>query len=244
MPNALPSSPTGQYRCRVALNLYKSAQCKNLVTQAAAGRCARVLSHDSGEGAVELCLCEDDYSGWLPATQVSQLESADSSYEPTFLSRVEIERKIPQVIAFTFAAMECPNEYLWGGTIAPNYDCSGLMQAAFAASGIWLPRDSYQQADFTERIAVEALQPGDLIFFQKSTRVSHVALYLGEGKYIHSSGQEIGRNGIGIDELSEQGDAVSRAYFQRFWGAGRVTRCYPASMHSKLTRIYGHFDLD
>jgi cell wall-associated NlpC family hydrolase len=229
MPNALPFSPTEQYRCRSNLNLYKSAQGENLVTQASVGRYLRVLSPMEGEGAVKVCLCEDDYSGWLPDVQLSQLEEATVPYQQTFLSRVEIERQIPKIIAFTFAAMECPNEYLWGGTVAPNYDCSGLMQAAFADAGIWLPRDSYQQADFTTPIAVEELLPGDLIFFKKSTRVSHVGLYLGEARYIHSSGKEMGRNGIGIDELSDGADAVSRAYYQQFWSAGRVMRCYESS---------------
>ncbi|MDY6782006.1 MAG: C40 family peptidase [Cyanobacteriota bacterium] len=226
MSNALPPSPTGQYRCRSNLNLYKSSRCENLVTQAAAGRYLRVLSSDTGEGAAEVRLCEDDYGGWLVEEQLSQLEETAVPYQPALLSRVEIEQHIPKIIAFAFAAMDCPNEYLWGGTVAPNYDCSGLMQAAFAASGIWLPRDSYQQADFTERIAVEELQAGDLIFFKKSTRVSHVALCLGENQYIHSSGKEIGRNGIGINVLSDGENAVSRAYYQRFWGAGRVMRCY------------------
>lgn len=222
----LPPSPTGEYRCLSDLNLYKSPQCEGLVTQAAVGRHLRLLASNLSEGAVEVCLCEDGYRGWLPGAHLEQLEVAATRYQPTLVSRPKIESQLPKIIAFTFAAMECPNYYLWGGTVAPNYDCSGLMQAAFAASGIWLPRDSYQQADFTQRVSIEELLPGDLIFFQKTTRVSHVALYLGEGKYIHSSGKESGRNGIGIDELSANGDAVSRAYYDQFWGAGRVMKIY------------------
>jgi len=121
--------------------------------------------------------------------------------------------------------MEVPNYYLWGGTVAPNYDCSGLIQAAFAASGIWLPRDSYQQEAFTQRVSREELLTGDLIFFG-TEKVNHVALYLGEGRYIHSSGKEIGRNGIAIDLLSEDGDEVSQNYYRKLWSFGRVMSNY------------------
>jgi NlpC/P60 family/Bacterial dipeptidyl-peptidase Sh3 domain len=228
----LPPSKTEEYRCRTDLNLYQSPEGEGLVTQAAAGRHLRLLSANAVEGAVEVCLCEDGYCGWLLGAQLGHLEPAPTPYQPTLFSRTEIEQQLPNIIAFTLAAMQCPNDYFWGGTVAPNYDCSGLMQAAFAASGIWLPRDSYQQADFTQRIALEELLPGDLIFFQKTSRVSHVALYLGDGKYIHSSGKEMGRNGIGIDELSSNGDAVSRAYYQQLWGAGRVMESYSRSQES------------
>ena len=99
--------------------------------------------------------------------------------------------------------MQQPNYYLWGGTVAPNYDCSGLMQAAFKSVGVWLPRDAYQQEAFTQSISFEELLAGDLVFFGSDEKATHVGLYLGEGCYIHSSGQKQGRNGIGIDKLSE-----------------------------------------
>jgi cell wall-associated NlpC family hydrolase len=100
------------------------------------------------------------------------------------------------------------------------------MQAAFASTGIWLPRDSYQQQAFTQRIAIEELAPGDLVFFGTPEKVNHVGLYLGAGRYIHSSGKEMGRNGIGVDVLSEQGDEVSRSYYQKLHSCGRVMASY------------------
>ncbi|MFO0173096.1 MAG: C40 family peptidase, partial [Aphanizomenon sp.] len=118
------------------------------------------------------------------------------------------------------------NYYLWGGTVAPNYDCSGLMQAAFKSVCIWLPRDAYQQEAFTQPVDITELQLGDLIFFGTPHKATHVGLYLGDGYYIHSSGKDQGRNGIGIDQLSEQGDKVSLAYYQQLRGAGRVVNSY------------------
>jgi cell wall-associated NlpC family hydrolase len=133
---------------------------------------------------------------------------------------------LPQVIEFAQAAMAVPNEYLWGGTVAPNYDCSGLVQSAFMAAGIQLPRDSYQQEDFTQHIDRADLQPGDLVFFGTPKRTSHVALYIGDGRYIHSSGKDQGRNGIGIDSLDDLSDPVSASYHALLRCFGRVVKSY------------------
>ncbi len=221
----LPPSESGEYLCRVDLPLYDKPNCQELATQAAAGRLLHVLSSEPINQALEVRLCEDGYLAWMPIDQIRELEPSPKVYQAIAFSRAEIETHILSVIAFTQAAMTVANYYLWGGTVAPNYDCSGLMQAAFAASGIWLPRDSYQQEAFTQKILLEELLPGDLIFFG-TKKVDHVALYLGEGYYIHSSGKEMGRNGIAIDPLSDQGDEVSRSYYQRLWSCGRVMSSY------------------
>ncbi|WP_013325259.1 C40 family peptidase [Gloeothece verrucosa] len=223
--NDLPPSPNGQYCTQNNLDLYNSPNCQELATQAAKGRYLRLLWQPTTENVIQVQLCEDDYLAWLPLHQLSALLPAKVPYQALALSRHEIEKRLPDVMAFTQAAYQTPNYYLWGGTVAPNYDCSGLIQAAFAASNIWLPRDSYQQEAFTARISQEELILGDLIFFGDQ-RVNHVALYLGEGYYIHSSGKEKGRNGIGIDQLRGDGDEVSRAYYQKLWSFGRVMSNY------------------
>ena len=219
-------SLTGEYQSLVNLNLYDSLSCTSLATQAAAGRHLQILSTTPVDDAVEARLCEDGYSAWLLKKDLQHLEPAKTAYSAIAISSSEIQARIPAVMAFTQKAMQQDNYYLWGGTVAPNYDCSGLMQAAFASVGIWLPRDSYQQEAFTQFISLEQLQPGDLIFFGTPQKTTHVALYLGEGRYIHSSGKEIGRNGIGIDQLSEHGDQVSRSYYQQLRRAGRVVASY------------------
>ena len=219
-------SDSGEYCCRIDLDLYDSPSCEVLATQAAAGRRLQLLEANPLNHAIAVRLWEDGYTAWLPLDKLAELEPSAEPYQAIALSRTEIEQRIPAIIAFANAAMEQPNYYLWGGTVGPNYDCSGLIQAAFSASGIWLPRDSCQQAAFTQRIPVGELLPGDLIFFAKQNRVNHVALSLGEGYYIHSSGKEMGRNGIGIDQLSEQGYEVSRAYYRQLWGCGRLISSY------------------
>jgi hypothetical protein len=214
-----------EYQCLTNLNLYDSPSGDRLATQAAAGRHLRVLSLSENLDAISVCLCEDGYSGWLSLADIRELEIATTFYDVLALSEAEIRTRIPEVITFTQKAMQVPNYYLWGGTVEPNYDCSGLMQAAFADSGIWLPRDAYQQEAFTQLIAIEDVLPGDLVFFgvQKAT---HVGLYLRDGRYIHSSGQQMGRNGIAIDRLSEQGDEISQSYYRQLRCYGRVVKSY------------------
>lgn len=223
---ALVAGQPLEYQCHANLNLYDSPAIERLATQAVAGRQLRILPTVQETSALLVQLCEDDYQAWLPTEDVDLLENAETPYRAVTLSEAEIRSRLPQVIAYTQRAMAQSNHYLWGGTVGPNYDCSGLMQTAFAVAGIWLPRDAYQQEAFVQPIALEQIQPGDLVFFGSSERATHVGLWLGEGCYIHSSGKDQGRNGIGIDVLSSQGDAVSQAYYRQYRGAGRVVASY------------------
>ncbi|WP_404784246.1 C40 family peptidase [Altericista sp. CCNU0014] len=219
------------------LNLYDSPALNALATQAQAGRQLRFQSVGAAEEGVALpmVLCEDDYPGWMGRSDLAALQPATAAYVPSSLSLAEIQARIPLAIAFARAAMAQPNCYLWGGTLGPNYDCSGLVQHAFSTQGIWLPRDAYQQEAFVERIEnpgdrpealVDVLELGDLIFFGTPLKATHVAIYLGGGDYIHSSGKDRGRNGIGIDSLVDLKETVSQNYYAQIRGAGRVVRSY------------------
>ncbi|MEM7067105.1 MAG: C40 family peptidase [Cyanobacteria bacterium P01_B01_bin.77] len=218
------SQPEAEYRCDRTLNLYQTSTEPSLVTQAATGRQLKIVAITLD--GIRVVLSADDYPGWLRLPDVGHLTQATTPYHPPTITRHDIEQAIPEVIAFTQAAMAVPNQYLWGGTVAPDYDCSGLMQAAFASVGIPLPRDSYQQEDFTDTIDKDALLPGDLIFFGTRDRTTHVALHLGAGRYIHSSGKDQGRNGIGIDSITDLSDPVSQTYAQQYRCCGRIMRGY------------------
>jgi cell wall-associated NlpC family hydrolase len=227
---AIDLSCEREYRCRVDINLYSSPVCEGLATQAAANRHIKIISTTLSDRAIPIRLCEDDYPAWLKLDDASELEPTADPYRSIQVDRATIAERIPQIVAFTQAAMQVPNQYLWGGTVAPNYDCSGLMQAAFYSQGIWLPRDSYQQEAFVEQVPIDRMLPGDLIFFGTPEKTDHVALHLGDLRYIHSSGVQIGRNGIGIDILDDRTtDAVSLAYHAKFRCCGRVTRSFEKS---------------
>ncbi|MGK7891759.1 MAG: C40 family peptidase [Leptolyngbyaceae cyanobacterium] len=222
-----------EYCCRETIDLYDSPSLTTLATQAASDRHLRLLtSVDANAPAIPVCLCEDDYPGWISPAALADLQPADVPYQAPVWTAAEIGERIPQIITYTQAAMAQPNYYQWGGTVGPSYDCSGLMQSAFRSVGIWIPRDAYLQEPFIQAIPLDQLQLGDLIFFGPPERANHVALYLGHGQYIHSSGRAIGRNGIGIDDLFRDGDrpltenAISQTYFRQIHGAGRVVSSY------------------
>lgn len=79
--------------------------------------------------------------------------------------------------------------YKWGGTGPLGVDCSGFTQAVYKKFGVNLPRISYQQSSSGARRSIAEAQPGDLVFWDSSSRnpgADHVAIYLGNGQVIHA----------------------------------------------------------
>ena len=103
-----------------------------------------------------------------------------------------------------------------GNSAETGFDCSGFVRAIYEQTvGLLLPRRADQQAASTTVIDKKELQPGDLVFFNTMRRAfSHVGIYVGDGKFIHSprSGSE-----IRVEDMRV-------SYWQRrFDGARRVT---------------------
>jgi hypothetical protein len=218
------------WRLRSNVNGYSRATGHGLATQANAGRSFRILKVVGSR--VQVRLLDDGYQCWIDQDAVIGKAELRGAWKPRLLTAAEIERRIPNVLAWSERVEQQPNSYLWGGTTEPDMDCSGLMQMAFASQNIWIPRDAYQQEQFCQPIAVtpgacHLLRPGDLIFFGSRQRCTHVGLHLGNGRYRHSSGEEHGRNGIGIDSLQPQDNhPVACHYRAELRGAGRVVRCH------------------
>jgi hypothetical protein len=233
-PVALELLSTGScWRLDAPLDLHSHWRGPGLATQAAAGRCLQVLEPPTGSVArLRVRLLEDGYPGWVDPQRLLGHARATARQRPPLLPEAQIRAALPAVLAFAERARQRPNRYLWGGTLGPDFDCSGLIQAAYASAGIWIPRDAYQQERFCQPVAVAPgcyglLRPGDLIFFGRPQRCTHVGLYLGAGRYLHSSGQQHGRDGLGIDGLDPQlQDPVSVHYRRELRGAGRVVRCH------------------
>ena len=86
--------------------------------------------------------------------------------------------------AISYAYGKLGSPYVWGATGPDAFDCSGLMQAAYRAAGISLPRTTYAQIASGERVPLSQLRPGDLVFFYSG--ISHVGLYVGNGQMVHA----------------------------------------------------------
>jgi cell wall-associated NlpC family hydrolase len=115
----------------------------------------------------------------VPATAVPATFSANDNAVPAPVSGASGRA----AVAVAFAARQIGVPYLWGGTGAGGYDCSGLVQAAWHAAGVDLPRTTYQRIGAGTRITRDRLQPGDLVF---SNNDGHVQLYVGHDTVIQA----------------------------------------------------------
>ncbi|MFC1438233.1 C40 family peptidase [Streptacidiphilus sp. N1-10] len=86
--------------------------------------------------------------------------------------------------AVAFARAQLGKPYVWGAAGPDAFDCSGLIEAAWAAAGVSLPRTTYEQINAGQRISVSQLQPGDLVFYYSG--ISHVGIYVGNHQIIHA----------------------------------------------------------
>ncbi|MFG3096100.1 NlpC/P60 family protein [Streptomyces sp. NPDC048202] len=86
--------------------------------------------------------------------------------------------------AVAYAYRKLGSPYVWGATGPNAFDCSGLIQAAYRSAGISLPRTTYAQINAGRRVSRSQLRPGDLVFFYSG--ISHVGMYVGNGRMIHA----------------------------------------------------------
>lgn len=106
--------------------------------------------------------------------------------------------------------------YRYGGTSPRNgVDCSGLMKIIYKKEGIALPHSARQQFKIGKPVNSGKLSPGDLVFFNTRGSVSHVGMYIGNGKFLHAANR---KRGVRVDSLG------SAYYNKRYIGARRILR--------------------
>lgn len=98
--------------------------------------------------------------------------------------------------AVDFAAAQLGDPYQWGGNGPSAWDCSGLTQHALAAAGVSIPRVVGPQYAASQHVSMSSLEPGDLVFYSS---MSHVGIYIGNGKVIHAPrpGKRVEVTGLG-----------------------------------------------
>ena len=97
----------------------------------------------------------------------------------------------PAAVAVKFAISQLGKPYRWGADGPQSFDCSGLVQTAYRAAGIALPRVSRQQYGAGTHVSLRSLRPGDLLFYAKDTSnprtINHVGMYLGAGRLVEAA---------------------------------------------------------
>jgi lipoprotein Spr len=105
-------------------------------------------------------------------------------------------------------------KYCLGGNSANCIDCSAFTKAVIKdVYGLDIPRTAHEQYDFTQRIEIEELQEGDLVFFYTSgKRISHVGIYVMNNKFVHAATSQ----GVSVSDLNDP------YWKDRYRGAGRL----------------------
>lgn len=127
--------------------------------------------------------------------------------------RAKIQSMASELALSAMGLLDVP--YKWGGNSpSTGLDCSGFVKAVYeTAAGVKLPRHTSDQAKATEPIDRQDLAPGDLVFFNTMNRpFSHVGIYLGEGRFIHSprTGAVIRVEDMGINYWQSRFDGARR----------------------------------
>jgi cell wall-associated NlpC family hydrolase len=114
--------------------------------------------------------------------------------------------------AASAALQQVGRPYRYGGSSPSGFDCSGLVQFAYATVGVKVPRTTSGQWAELAPVSKREMRAGDLLFFNIDGKMSHVGMYVGDGKFVHapSSGKR-----VSIETLD------SRFYSRAFIRAGR-----------------------
>ena len=138
--------------------------------------------------------------GWVKSSQLKVHDSFRSIAKGEGNSESISDGLMEKIIAQAFMLKGVP--YLWGGMTPKGVDCSGLVRWSFIMNGVLLPRNASQMVYCGDEVVltgedgllcIDNLQRGDLVFFgtpatsEKPRRVTHVGIYIGEGRIIHSS---------------------------------------------------------
>ncbi|WP_290662033.1 C40 family peptidase [Ignavibacterium sp.] len=154
------------------------------ISDLVAGNLLKILNEEKDFYFVEF---PDNRTAYVLKSESEKFDQWYSSLNPSGES----------ILSTAYRFMGVP--YLWGGTSSKGMDCSGFTKTVYFLNGIILPRDASQQVHTGELVDTkngwENLQAGDLLFFgskadgERKERITHVAIYIGDGDFIHAAGR-------------------------------------------------------
>lgn len=153
-----------------------------------------ILRYAGRKGRWTKVMLPSGKTGWVPTAELKAHKGFRSIRMGEGDSSSISPKETENIIAEAEKLVGVP--YLWGGMTAKGVDCSGLVRISCLMNGILLPRNASQQircGDEVDMSSLDNLERGDLLFFgtpaseDKPQRITHVGIYLGEGRFIHSS---------------------------------------------------------
>ena len=221
-----PSVVLRQGSLLMELSGNRNAETTQLLTDASqlAGVEQELQRTESGIATLKTQLADHKNSlGKLIATEQATLDSLTVPQQQTVKSNTlgangstqhvtytgPTTSQADKAVAFEYAQIGCP--YVYGGTGPCNmgFDCSGLAQAAWAAAGVAIPRDSYEQWAELPHVSVSSIEPGDLLIYNGE---GHVAMYVGNGYIIDApqTGMDVERIPMSTPWYANSLDGVVR----------------------------------
>ena len=221
-----PSVVLQQGSLLMELSGNRNAETTQLLTDASqlAGVEQELQRTESGIATLKTQLADHKNSlGKLIATEQATLDSLTVPQQQTVKSNTlgangstqhvtytgPTTSQADKAVAFEYAQIGCP--YVYGGTGPCNlgFDCSGLAQAAWAAAGVAIPRDSYEQWAELPHVSLSSIEPGDLLIYNGE---GHVAMYVGNGYIIDApqTGMDVERIPMSTPWYANSLDGVVR----------------------------------
>jgi cell wall-associated NlpC family hydrolase len=170
-----------------------AAQAQTVAQEAAAEAQAQYDAVAAQQAALEAQIAE--YQAIFDRLSLEEQQAATASHHGDRASRDDRSEPIAATgpivansqaaqIAVDTAMAQRGKPYVWAAAGPGSFDCSGLVQYAYASAGIDLPHSSRMQSGIGQSVSRDQLQPGDLVFFYSP--VSHVGIYIGNGQMVHA----------------------------------------------------------
>ncbi len=150
-----------------------------------AAQAKQLLSHLKAQAAARQAAALTQASRSIQRTSIASPAPA-----PTTAPPVAVPASGRAGAAVAYAMSKVGDAYVWGGTGPTGFDCSGLTMMAWSQAGVSLPHSAAGQMSYGTPVSHSQLQPGDLVFYYSP--VSHVGMYIGNGKIVNAENPSAG----------------------------------------------------
>jgi len=173
----------------------------------------KIISEQKIEHSENACLSQDEkeYSQQAIYNEINKEKNLAKKAEYAkkqylaLIKKKEEAKKIGKVYQLTkfdenalinYAKYFKGGKYVWGGTTPKGFDCSGYVQYLYKKQNINIPRTAYAQSKKGKKVLRAQFKKGDLLFFltdkKRKIPITHVGIYIGDGKFIHAASKKKG----------------------------------------------------